>query len=354
MMLTLRKTAAPHRARHLVFGSGGTRAFLNGAGAIYACHLAGVTNWATVGGVSGGSIPALLAAAGIPPREIVRHSVNTDFTELLKQTDTITLRSVTRRLFGKATPRLRDGIVSSAGLGDHLEQVVQGRWPEKFWTMAVAGKRLYLFTADGVFLYHKGRCRQLTSTPAPIGLAIRASCAVPGIIESIEFLGVSLFDGALTRYGECPTEMASMHFGAKVEDIIAIDLHRRAGTRREQFVEMIARGLSGTLRQRPGSAYVPKGGLVVRTEMEKFHSLDFNLPVERKQSALLAGFRQTCMELSLSGQLSSEDLSLVLAKSQTWEDFEQFIEEREAPVIEEPAPVEPPKRRRRWYYLWLR
>ncbi len=351
-MRSLIKTVATHRARHLVFGSGGTRAFLNGAGATFACHLAGVSNWSTVGGISGGSIPALLTASGMHPTEIVRHAVKTDFSELFKQTDTLG-NMLRTRMFRRNRRSMRHGIVSSLGLGTHLESVVSA-WPDKFWTMAVAGKSQFLFTANGVFLYRKGRCRRLSDKPAPISLAIRASCAVPGIIEAIDFDGQPLFDGALSRYGACPTGMANRHFGAQFNDIIAVDLVPRTKSRAERFVELLGRALSGTLRQKAPWPFIPRAGVVVRTQMESFYSLDFNIDLQRKQNGVIAGFRATCVELRNSGVLSDQQLSLMLARTITWESFEQLLGE-EATRIAPPPPSEPPSRpHRRWYYLWLK
>lgn len=341
--------AAPHRARHLVFGSGGTRAFLNAAGANFACHLAGIRTWETVGGVSGGSITALLVAAGIPANEIVRHAVAIDFSDLLSQTDTF--GNMLRRRLIRRDKRFRHGIVTSLGLGTHLESVVT-RWPRNFWTMAVSGKSQFVFTADGVFLYRKGRCRRLTAKPAPVGLAIRASCAVPGIIEAIEWQGHVLFDGALSRYGHCPTEMAAQHFGARTSEIVAVDLVRGQKTRSERFIELFARALSGTVRQRP-STFVPPAGLVVRTNMDAFPSLDFKISTDRKQHGVLAGFRTAVTELMNCGILSEQRASDLLARSETWAQFEQVLAESEqAPTQSKPVPC--PARRRRWYYLWLR
>lgn len=348
------QTAAPHRARHLVFGAGGTRAFLNGAGSMFACHLAGQFEWESIGGVSGGSIPALLTAAGIHPREIVRHAVNTDFSELLEQHDTFKNMLLQRFMRRRSKRRmLRQGIVRSVGLGAHLEEVVP-EWPDRFWTMAVAGKRILLFTKNGVFEYHKGKCRQITTEPAPISVAIRASCAVPGIIEAVEYLGHVLFDGALSRYGACPTEMALQHFGAQVDDIMAVDLVRRSGTRRDRFVEMLARALSGTLRQRPRLPFVMNAGTIVRTDMETFDSLDFTITEEQKQRAVLAGFRTTCQELWLRGKMTEHQYSDALAQSEDWDKFEQLLAATEVVHQPVPTPVEEPKRRRRWYFLWLR
>lgn len=347
-------TAARHRARHLVFGAGGTRAFLNGAGSMFACYLAGVNTWDSIGGVSGGSIPALLTAGGVHPREIVRHAVNTDFSELLVQHDSFG-NMVKQRLFGRKTARrlLRNGIVKSEGLGSYLETVVP-EWPEKFWTMAVAGKNILLFTKQGVFLYRRGRRRQLTHTPPPISLAIRASCAVPGIIEAIQYGDHVLFDGALTKYGHCPTEMAMMHFGAEIDDIVAVDLVRHRGSRQERVLETLARLLSGTLRQRPRLP-IPRAGLLVRTNMDDFPSLDFSVATEQKQSAILAGFRTACNELFVSEQIDQQQLHDLLSQSEDWSAFELLLKstEEKAEVV---TPVEEPVvvHRRRWWQFWRR
>jgi hypothetical protein len=356
-MRTLHKAARTHRARHLVFGSGGTRAFLNGAGSMFACHLAGVDNWASIGGVSGGSIPALLLAGGVHPREIVWHAVNTDFSDLLEQHDTIGNMVKQRFLFRRSSGRLlRHGIVRSGGLGAHLESVVP-HWPDKFWTMAVNGRRQFLFTKDGVFLYRKGKVvKKISDKPAPVGLAIRASCAVPGIIEAVEYEGHVLFDGALSHYGECPTEMASRHFGAQIEEILAVDLMRQRRPRKERMIENLARALSGTLRQRPKLPFVDgtQAGLVVRTDMEDFPSLDFSIGAELKQRAVLAGFRSTCTELWLKGLIGDHQYNDYMSQSDSWEAFEGLLSACD--VVDhqpEPAPVQP-KRRRRWYFLWLR
>ncbi|HEY9871521.1 MAG TPA: patatin-like phospholipase family protein, partial [Candidatus Obscuribacterales bacterium] len=197
--------------KHLVCGSGGTKAYLGGAGAILAFDFAGVDDWQTIGGVSGGSIPSLLLAAGVDPAMIVANAIDIDFSQLLVKTDSFSNVLKTRLRPGlHRGKRLRDGIVDSRCLGSLLERFVP-EWPANYWTMAVAGNSMLLFTADGVFEYHGGRRRRISSTPAPVGLAVRASCAVPGVIESVRFAGRDLFDGALSPYGGCPTSMVKRH-----------------------------------------------------------------------------------------------------------------------------------------------
>jgi hypothetical protein len=140
----------------------------------------------------------------------------------------------------------------------------------------------------------------------------------------------------------------------EADDIVAVDLVRHSGKRRDRLVEMLARALSGTLRQRPRLPFVTNAGLIVRTEMEKFNSLDFNITMELKQRAVLAGFRTTCQELWLKGQMTEHEYTDALAQSEDWESFERLLAATE--VVHHPVPVTAveQKRRRRWFYLWLR
>lgn len=54
-------------SRHLVIEQGGTRALVTGMGATLALRAAGLKSWSTIGGISGGSIPAILMASKLNP-----------------------------------------------------------------------------------------------------------------------------------------------------------------------------------------------------------------------------------------------------------------------------------------------
>ncbi len=324
------KTSQPAPAEaakklHLVCGSGGTRAFLSGAGAISAFDFAGLNDWETIGGVSGGSIPTLLLASGATPARIVAQAIDIDFSRLLVQTDTLSHAIKTRlRLRRRTLRRVREGLVSSHGLGRLLEHVVR-EWPKNYWTMAVSGNSLFVFTADGVFEYVNGQRRIISRKPAPIGLAIRASCAVPGIIEAIEYQGRHLFDGALSQFGNCPTGMVDLHFGASTNDVVAVDLARYA-KRRDRLFMLIGRLISGTIgqRRRREEEDLIDAGLVVRPEVNGFQSLDFSLTREQKQEAVLSGFRATVASLEKSGILAGEKLAQARLACQSFSAFEQL------------------------------
>jgi predicted acylesterase/phospholipase RssA len=221
--------------------------------------------------------------------------------------------------------RLRDGVVDSHRLGRLLERFVP-EWPKSYWTIAMAGDAMLLFTADGVFEYRGGRKRQISGTPAPVGLAIRASCAVPGVIESVRFAGRELFDGALGPYGGCPTRMVKRHFGATARDIAAVDLVKSASSRQDRFLMLLGRAISGTLKYRPRHNQEPpvEAGLLVQPEVNGFPSLEFELTREQKQEAVLAGFRAAVKSLEQAGMLKGKKLEQSRLASESFAELERL------------------------------
>jgi predicted acylesterase/phospholipase RssA len=311
---------------HLVCGSGGTRAFLTGAGAILACDTAGVTKWNSIGGVSGGSIISALYAGGMPAPQLVEEVISYDFSTLFRQTNTLykLIRSnLPRRPKTLEHHAIREGIMSSAGLGAVIDKHVPD-WPENFWTMAVTGKYHILFTAHGVFQIHKGRSVRISDKPAPLGVAIRASCAVPGILESIEFLGRHLFDGALSDYGDCPTGIARQHFLAPADKIVACDVSG-VMTRQRRALFALGRLISGRISQKMhrGSR---AGEIFIAPKVEHLGgSLEFTLTREQKEAAVLSGFSAAVDQLSKSGMLTGEKLTLCLQAAKSYSELHRLL-----------------------------
>ena len=311
---------------HLVCGSGGTRAFLTGAGAILACDTAGVKKWDSIGGVSGGSIISALYAGGMSAPELVEEVISYDFATLFSKTRTLydMIRShLPRRPKTLERRAIREGIMKSDGLGTIIDQHVP-TWPENFWTMAVTGKYQILFTAQGVFQIHKGRTTRISDKPAPLGLAIRASCAVPGILESIEFLGRNLFDGALSDYGDCPTGIVQRHFLAPAHKIVACDVSG-VMTRQRRALFALGRLISGRISQKL-NANTRAGEIFIAPKVEHLGgSLEFTLTREQKEAAVLSGFSAAVDQLAKSGVLSSEKLTLCQEAAKSYSDLHRLL-----------------------------
>lgn len=311
---------------HLVCGSGGTRAFLTGAGAILACDTAGIKNWSSVGGVSGGSIISALYAGGMPATQLVEEVIGYDFATLFSKTGTLygLIRgNLPRRPKTLERRAIREGIMKSEGLGAIIDHHVP-TWPENFWTMAVSGKYHILFTAQGVFQIHNGVTTRLSDKPAPLGLAIRASCAVPGILESIEYLGRYLFDGALSDYGDCPTGIPRRHFLAPANKIVACDVSGGM-TRQRRALFAVGRLISGRISQKlhPNSRI---DEIFIAPRVSHLGgSLEFNLTREQKEAAVLSGFTAAVEQLSRAGVLFGEKLELAQAAAASYSDMHRLL-----------------------------
>ncbi len=180
------------RGWHLVCGSGGSKAGLTSTGVILACRAAEL-KLDTIGGVSGGAIPAVMAAAELPSHRLIELAKVTDFSGLLDKKKLITPLIRER----KPIDLLQDGMYGSSKLGALTDAHVK-EWPTKFWTMAVGDHSEMMFTKNGVMEYTREGGKNLVSNkPAQLGDAIRATCAIPGVLESVTLVGRRLFDGAL-------------------------------------------------------------------------------------------------------------------------------------------------------------
>lgn len=299
--------------RHLLCGSGGSRAILGSAGFILACEIAELTDWLTIGGISGGSIPTVLKANGVPGKKLVRLGVGIDFTDLVTRHAnplSILLAFLMKDRFEQTRPR--QGVMNSEKLGEFIDQLVP-EWPKNFWTMAVVGQTQLIFTADGVYQFAAdGSYRQLSDKPAPLGLAIRASCAVPGIIDAPYFLGKYLFDGALSWDGACPSGVLIRNYGATPEWIFACDVSDPQEDKtfwnrwKLRFWRMLCgkRCVVPAARPTLGTERV----FTVRPPTATFSALQFKLTEQQKWEAVHQGFTAAVRELEQAGHLTGAKL----------------------------------------------
>jgi predicted acylesterase/phospholipase RssA len=300
--------------KHLVCGAGGSRAILASAGAVMAARFAGITEWQTIGGISGGSIPAVALAAGIDPREIMQLTVDVDFSSLVPRHATplsTVLAFILKDRFEYTRPK--KGVLGSENLGKFIDSLVPV-WPKGFWTMAVVARTQIVFTDHGIFQYLKnGQRRVLSDKPAPVGIAIRATCAIPGIIDAVEWNNRLLHDGALSWDGACPVGVPQRHFNAKPEDIIGCDVGDEAN-RWQQFTHFFWTLLCG------GHCVEPKGPktpvhpkiTMINAKVWSVRSLQFTPTVEQKWQAVHSGFQEAVTQLSKAGHLTGAKLQEAL------------------------------------------
>jgi len=307
---------------HLVCSSGGSRAILGGAGAILAIDHAGLKKLLkSVGGISGGSLPTLLLAACLSARETVRCAINIDFSSML--TKRANIFSILFAYFRKgrlACTRPHNGVMTSERLGEyvdttvenaHLKRGVTSHWPKGYWTMAVVGDSQVLFDETGVYeIKPDGSRITLSSKPVSLGTAVRASCAVPGIISAMPFQGRFLHDGALSPHGRCPIAVPIANNDATAERIIAIDAGEETDkkSRRLQKLWGFFAGKNCVPCKHEKVVSEKDGAILVKPNLTHFPSLTFTLTRDEKWQAVMAGYTACVAALAKAGLI--EDVLL--------------------------------------------
>lgn len=293
---------------HIVFGSGGTKAILGGTGTLLALELAGLKEFRSIGCASGGSIPAALLSGRIPIDKALRVIVDTDFQGLLTPRVGV---------FGRLLALLRKPHLESvrpargAYKTDKMSAFVNSlvpEWPENFWTIASCDHGLVLFSKDGVTKWgpnHQGVF--LSQTPVNMGLAVNATCAIPGILDAAELDGELLFDGALAGDGVCPVGTAVRHFGASRERTIAIDVGEEPITRARWLRILWSIFCGGKCVTVDSPHETEEGGLIlVKPEITGFHGLKFELSRDLKWRAMLSGFQASAHKLLAAGLVAPD------------------------------------------------
>ena len=307
------------QGRHLVASAGGSRAILGTAGVILATDQAGIKDWDTVGGVSGGSVPtSLYKSKKLSAKDTLKLCLDIDFSSMLTRHGSIlqiVFAYFMQGRFEKSRPR--HGVMSSEKLGEYIDDKVRDPktgepvWPKGFWTMAVVGNSQVLFDEFGVReISPEGVVKVLSETPAPLGLAVRASCAVPGIISAVPYKGRWLFDGALSRDGSCPVEIPQRYYGATHPEIIACSVgdDNKTSKRVLRLWKWICGGACVPAFEEPELSR-EKGMIVIEPELTNFRSLQFTLTRDQKWTAVMESYATAVAELEKAGHMTGQALA---------------------------------------------
>ncbi len=310
---------------HLLVSSGGSRAILAGAGVILACDHAGIKDWKSIGGISGGSLPTVMMASGMDAKTTVTTALDVDFSSLLTRRGSmikILFAYLMQSRYEKSRPRF--GVLSSEKVGEFIERVVAQQmgkpfWPTKYWTMANVGDDQLVFNSTGVHQMMKNGDYAILNTEAgPLGASIRGSCAVPGIIDAvpIEVAGKSfwLHDGALSAEGRTPVSIPEKFYGAQPQNIIVCDVGDGADAkskRQSKRTVKIWRWICGKLCVpdfEPEPLTSEKGYIIIEPTITNFGSLQFTLTRDQKWQAVMSGFMGAIPALAQAGLLSGSAL----------------------------------------------
>lgn len=303
-----------------LYGSGGSRAIVATAGSMMALHLIDQINPGRIrlkkcGGVSGGATLAAMMAAGVPIPMIVDYAIETDYQSLLTWHGSY-LRILSAFLRQKVYEETRPckGVLNPDKLRMFIERIV-GDYPKDFWTMAVSGNSQIVFTDFGVFeIFANGQWKKLADSPPSVGTAAVASCAVPGIIDAVSLYGRYLFDGALSKYGPCPVEIAIKYMGIQPETLLAVDVGDDFDNSRKSHAMFEALYKIDELRKQKKAAEAKaaqsstqeKQPIIVKPNIEGFCGLQFMVPQHLKWKALMESFFATIAKLDEVGIVTDE------------------------------------------------
>lgn len=314
----------------IVFSAGGTVALLAAAGSYSACHLAGIRKFRRIGGASGGAVFACIAATGLSAPQALRMTIETGYDDHvnykhgiyksirrgLKQVQSLVCES--EQPFSEPDhPDYREwpatGIFGTCGLGRYIKQQAEAvgvdRWPDPFWTIATCkdGSQV-IFNNDGVFLVTLGgQLVQLSTQTAPMDIAVRYSATIPGIMAALEYKGMMLYDGSLSRDGLCPVGVLIRSFGADPEKILACrvleDAHNSVSGRLHRF-------LRAAWQVEPDYNWGPEtaGVIEMRSHIDHINSLRFGISEDEKWLAVLVSFENSVAKLAHAGILHGEAL----------------------------------------------
>lgn len=193
----------------VAFGGGGARGFAH-IGVLRALRKQEKMLPSIVAGTSVGSIVAALYAAGLRQDEIEDNARKFDWFH-----DVISIFDTARHVL----KRKQGGLVSNAALGHTINELIGGKsFNDLDIDLAVVAtdvenRQRVIFTSQKVAsnIDHKELVRFL---PEPvngkpgcstiiisdyddIGMAVRASCAVPGVFRPVKIRGMSLLDGGV-------------------------------------------------------------------------------------------------------------------------------------------------------------
>ena len=334
---------------HLLISSGGSRAILAGAGTILLCDHAGIKSWKSIGGISGGSLPTALYSAGYDARTSVQIALDIDFSSLLTRRGSlvkILFAYLMQSRYEQTRPK--KGVLSSEKVGIWLEEQVAkagiNGWPTLYWTQCGVEDGQLVYTSTGIHhIKRTGSYRLLMSEPGPLGIAVRGSCAVPGIIDAVPVqIGNDHFwlhDGVLSPEGRTPVSVPERFFGAKPNQIVVCDVGESDGSRTPKKTKSMIfwRWVCGKLcipEFYPEPLDEKDGYIICEPTITNFRSLQFTLSRDQKWQAVMSGYMGAAVALEKAGLLNGQ--ALVQAREITAK-FEAIVCDCEARKKKTPA-----------------
>lgn len=304
----------------LYISAGGVTAVLSGVGFQLAAAVAGIKKWKRIHGVSGGSIIGSVAACGHTPTTLLHLALNLRFGEYVHLQEGCVFAPIRNpfswtRCAGHEEWRECHwyGLLGTRAVGDCVLEYADelGKrdvWPAGFTTMATTryGDPV-VFTENRVFLVRDGKEVTLSDKPAPLGLAVRASCTIGGVMVPLSYQGNVLFDGGLSRDGFCPVGIPIRHLGANPKKMIAVRVNE---VHPKTFIGRVHRAVRWAWWVQPDFHWGPEtaGVVEIHPPIQHVATLSFHCSRDEKWLAILLAFQESLQVLALEGLLGGEGL----------------------------------------------
>ncbi|MBK9280741.1 MAG: patatin-like phospholipase family protein [Candidatus Obscuribacter sp.] len=214
----------------VLIGTGGSRSILFGTGVLLALAQSRFGRFRSIGGVSGGSMPASMIASRPDVTWLLNTVLDTDFNKMVKRRVSLVkfLYTVLRDPQPIDPPPLQ-GALDAADMGQYFNDLIPD-WPPHFWTMALSGQKKVIFTRDGILMDREGGGLELASAaPVGVGTAVCATCAVPMLLDPVPWKTDNgddhlLIDGGFGPEGRCPVSVPEALHALKGSYLIVVNV----------------------------------------------------------------------------------------------------------------------------------
>jgi len=298
---------------NLLIGTGGSRAILFGTGVVLALSQANFRKFRSIGGVSGGSMPASLIATNPDASALLKEVLKTDFDKLVtRRVSLLQFLAQVIRDRKPIDPPERVGALDATLMGQYFDTNVPD-WPKLFWTMALSHQKQVVLTRDGVMYEQDGGVLTTISKQAlSVSAAIRATCAVPFLLDPVPWIDDGgeehlLIDGGYSPEGRCPMSVPERLFALDDSCLVVVNV----GEDRSHLHRMLDKVFDTQWKDEkvvtaelPDPAPANYERIVVRPALPISGSFKFKLSQREKWQMILSGYMSAVEAFEKHGLLS--------------------------------------------------
>lgn len=298
---------------NLLIGTGGSRAILFGTGVVLALSQANFGKFRSIGGVSGGSMPASLIATNPDASALLKEVLKTDFDKLVtRRVSLLQFLAQVIRDRKPIDPPERVGALDATLMGQYFDTNVPD-WPKLFWTMALSHQRPVIMTRNGVLhAQDDGVMASLSKNVVSMSAAIRATCAVPFLLDPVPWIDDAgeehlLIDGGYSPEGRCPMSVPEKLFALEDSCLLVVNV----GEDRSHLHQMLDKVFDTQWKDEnvvtanlPDPAPANYERIIVRPALPISGSFKFRLSQREKWQMILSGYMSAVEAFEKHGLLS--------------------------------------------------